>query len=117
MCVSAGSARHHRAPYTVTMTTSKTRHLSLNRPDTHIHDTHKYKTIRRTGTQTGHMDKQTHTRSANRMQQRSPKIQTIRRENKQTQTGKTKYNRGWNQIVVLTNKHVIRCNEDRTPAL
>lgn len=62
MCASAGSARHHRAPYTVTMMTSKTRHLSLNRPDTHIHDTHTQvqddQASRETQT-TGHMDKQT----------------------------------------------------------
>lgn len=95
MCASAGSARHRRAPYTVTMTTSKTRHLSLNRPDTHVHDTHKYKTIRQAGRHKtiGHVEKQTHTYSANRKQKASTEMQTDKKkQDKAQQKGRIRNN-------------------------
>lgn len=98
MCASSGSARHRRAPYTVTMTTSKTRHLSLNRPDTHIHDTYKYRTIRQAGThkQQGTLISR-HTQSANRMQRAQRWKQTDMKISRETKTSKTKHNRGRNQ--------------------
>lgn len=105
MFVSAGSAHHRTAPYTVTMMTSKTRHLLLNRPDTQIHDTHKYRTIRQAGKHKQRdMWISRHTYSANRMQQTS----------RQTKTSKIKHNRGRNQkqLQCWQTTFAMRCSGD-----
>lgn len=98
-CASAGSARHRRVPCTVTMTTSKTRHLSLNRPDTHIHDTHKYRTMRQAGRQKQQdVDKQTPIQCKQDAKSEHTEMQTNRHEkSRQPNTSKTKHNVGRNQ--------------------
>lgn len=105
MCASAGSAHHRRAPYTVTMMTSKTRHLSLNRPDTHIHNTHQYRMIRQAGRHKQDMSISRHTHTQHKQDAAS--------EHRYKQTDmitsrQTKHKREESDtIAVLTDKHLL----------